>query len=172
MTKPTKWVCAQRRLRSAWASLSAWRNLGSLAAHWVHIEDSIQPGRMPRLIWVFARRTLILLVLSCRGSDDVLPGKQRRTTSSEWPQSFSPTGLCAQSRMEASLPWQLTSSSQIWSPTLTPRSPSWPLSTRPPLETDSRHIAEMDVKWKLGFDFTVTKKSISIMSRLMTKPTK
>ena len=33
-------------------------------------EDSDQTGRMPRLIWVFARRTLILLVLSCRGSDD------------------------------------------------------------------------------------------------------
>ena len=31
-------------------------------------EDSDQTGRMPRLIWVFAGRTLILLVLSCRGS--------------------------------------------------------------------------------------------------------
>ena len=47
MTKPTKWVCAQRRLRSAWAfaqsdqssSLSTWRNLGSLASHWAHSED-------------------------------------------------------------------------------------------------------------------------------------
>ena len=29
---------------------------------------SDQTGRMPRLIWVFAGRTLILLVLSCRGS--------------------------------------------------------------------------------------------------------
>ena len=29
MTKPTQWVCAQRRLRSAWA----WRKLGSLATH-------------------------------------------------------------------------------------------------------------------------------------------
>ena len=64
MTKPTKWVCAQQRLRSAWASaqsdqssLSAWRKLGSLATHWEH-----------RLLWVFAGRTLILLVLSCRGS--------------------------------------------------------------------------------------------------------
>ena len=40
MTKPTKWMCAQRRLRSAWpsaqsdqSSLSAWRKLGSLATH-------------------------------------------------------------------------------------------------------------------------------------------
>ena len=32
-------------------------------------EDSDQTGRMPRLIWVFAGRTLILLVLSCRGSN-------------------------------------------------------------------------------------------------------
>ena len=50
------------------SSLSAWRKLGSLATHWVHSEDSDQTGRMPRLIWVFAGRTLTLLVLSCRGS--------------------------------------------------------------------------------------------------------
>ena len=31
-------------------------------------EDSDQTGRMPRLIWVFAGRTLILLILSCCGS--------------------------------------------------------------------------------------------------------
>ena len=36
MTKPTLWLCAQRRLRSAWAS--------------THSEDSDQTGRMPRLI--------------------------------------------------------------------------------------------------------------------------
>ena len=76
MTKPTNWVCAQRRLRSAWASaqsdqssLSAWRNLGSLAVHWMHSKDSDQTGRMPRLIWVFAGHTVTLLVLSCRGSN-------------------------------------------------------------------------------------------------------
>ena len=70
-----KWVCAQRKLRSAWpfsqsdqSSLSAWRNLGPLATHWVHSEDSDQTGRMPRLIWVFAGCTITLLVLSCRGS--------------------------------------------------------------------------------------------------------
>ena len=34
----------------------------------VDSEDSDQTGRMPRLIWVFAGRKLILLVLSCRGS--------------------------------------------------------------------------------------------------------
>ena len=43
----------QRRLRSAWAS---------------HSEDSDQTGRMPRLIWVFAGRPVILLVLSRGGS--------------------------------------------------------------------------------------------------------
>ena len=75
MTKPTKWLCAQRRLRSAWApslmksSLSAWRKLGSLATYWAYSEGSDQTGRMPRLILVFAGRTLILLVLSCRGSN-------------------------------------------------------------------------------------------------------
>ena len=49
----------------------------SLCAQWVakdpsflqvDSEDSDQTGQMPRLIWVFAGRTLILLVLSCRGS--------------------------------------------------------------------------------------------------------
>ena len=76
VTKPTMWLCAQRRRRSAWASaqsdqssLSAWRNLGSLATNWVHSEDSDQTGRMPRLIWVFAGCTLTLLVLSRGGSN-------------------------------------------------------------------------------------------------------
>ena len=57
-------------IRPIWSeiSLPAWRNLRSLATHWAHSEDSDQTGRMPRLIWVFAGRTLILLVLSCRGS--------------------------------------------------------------------------------------------------------
>ena len=77
MTKPTKWLCPQQRLRSAQAStqsdqssLSTWRKLGSLATHWAHIEDSDQTGQMSRLIWVFAGRTLILLVLSCHSSHD------------------------------------------------------------------------------------------------------
>ena len=50
----------------------------SLCAQWVakdpsflHADskDSDQTGRMPRLIWVFAGHTLILLVLSCCGSN-------------------------------------------------------------------------------------------------------
>ena len=49
----------------------------SLCAQWIakdqrflnaDSEDAEQTGRMPRLIWVFAGRTAILLVLSCRGS--------------------------------------------------------------------------------------------------------
>ena len=48
-------------------SLSAWSKLGSLATHWAHNEGSDQTGRMPRLIWVFAERTVNLLVLSWGG---------------------------------------------------------------------------------------------------------
>ena len=57
-------------IRPVWSesSLSAWRKLGSLATHWAHSEDSDQTGGMPRLIWVFAGRVLILLVFSCHGS--------------------------------------------------------------------------------------------------------
>ena len=58
-------------IRPVWSesSLSAWRKIGSLATHWAHSEDSDQTGRMPRLMWVFAGRT-VLVVLSCRGSND------------------------------------------------------------------------------------------------------
>ena len=61
-------------IRPVWSesSLSAWRNLGSLATHWAHSEDSDQTGQMPRLIWVFTGRTVILLVLS-RGGSFYLP---------------------------------------------------------------------------------------------------
>ena len=47
-------------IRPVWSesSLSAWRKFGTLAAQWAHNEDSDQTGRMPRLIWVFAGRTL------------------------------------------------------------------------------------------------------------------
>ena len=68
MTKPTKWVCAQS-------------DQSSLCAEWVakdpsflHADSEVsdQTGRMPRLIWVFAGRTLTLLVLSRGGSINVL----------------------------------------------------------------------------------------------------
>ena len=53
-------------IRPLWSEslLSAWRNLGSLSTRWAQSEDSDQTGPMPRLIGVFAGRTLILLVLS------------------------------------------------------------------------------------------------------------
>ena len=44
------------------------KKAGSLATHWAHSEDSDQTGRMPRLIWVYAGRKVILLVLSWGGS--------------------------------------------------------------------------------------------------------
>ena len=62
MTKPTKWPCVQRRLRSAWASVQSDQSL-LLCAQWVandpsflhaDSEDSDQTGRMPRLIRVYA----------------------------------------------------------------------------------------------------------------------
>ena len=40
------------------------KKLESLSTHWARSEDSDQTRRMPRLIWVFAGRTLTLLVLS------------------------------------------------------------------------------------------------------------
>ena len=64
-------MCAQQRLRSAWASAQSdqgcpgWSEF-SLCAQWIakessflhaDSEDSDQTGRMPRLIWVFAGRT-------------------------------------------------------------------------------------------------------------------
>ena len=59
-------------IRPVWSesSLSARRNLGPLTCYWAHSEDSDQTERMPRLIWVFAGCTLILLFLSCRGSNN------------------------------------------------------------------------------------------------------
>ena len=76
MKQTTKWHVHQAKTQinlgicPVWSesSLSAWRKLGSLATHWVHSEDSDQSRRMPRLIWVFAGRTVILLVLSWGGS--------------------------------------------------------------------------------------------------------
>ena len=63
----------------------------SLGAQWVakdpsflhaDSEDSDQTGWMPRLIWVFAGRTAILLVLSCRGSH--IFHEQENETLNKW----------------------------------------------------------------------------------------
>ena len=77
MTKPTKWHVRPTKTQISlgippvWSesSLTTWRKLGFLATHWAHSEDSDQTGWMPRLIWVFTGRTIILLVLSWGGSD-------------------------------------------------------------------------------------------------------
>ena len=89
LTKPAKWYVRPAKtqislgIRPVWSesSLSAWRKLGSLATHWVHSEETAthwahseetnQTGRMPRLIWVFAGHTVILLVLSWGGSNTI-----------------------------------------------------------------------------------------------------
>ena len=77
MTKPTKWL-RPAKTRISLGIHPVWSE-SSLCAEWVtkdpsllhaDSEDSDQTGRMPRLIWVFARHTVILLVLSCRGSHD------------------------------------------------------------------------------------------------------
>ena len=64
-------------IHPVWSESSLCVQWVALCAQWVakdpsfllaDSEDSDQTGRMPRLIWVFAGHTLILLVLSCRGS--------------------------------------------------------------------------------------------------------
>ena len=80
--KTNKMACAPSEDRSVRASaqsdqssLSAWRNLGSLATYWAHCEDSDQTGWMPRLILVFLVRTrhivgfvMLRLTYKLRGS--------------------------------------------------------------------------------------------------------
>ena len=68
-------MCAQRRLRSAWASAQSDQRLRCLheETHWAHTEGTDQTGWMPRLTWVFARRTghfvgFIMLQLKCQQS--------------------------------------------------------------------------------------------------------
>ena len=61
MTKPTKWLCAQRSSDqpghpSSLIRLGAMRSMGSLGPNVSSCgqQNSDQTGRMPRLIWVFA----------------------------------------------------------------------------------------------------------------------
>ena len=76
MTKPTKWHVRPAKtqislgIRPVWSepSLSAWRNIGSLATHWAHSEDSDQTGRI-----------VILLVLSWGGSNIYLLRSSKST---------------------------------------------------------------------------------------------
>ena len=60
--KTNKMMCTQQRLRSTQSdqsSLSAWRNIKSLATQWVHSGDSDQTGWMCRLVSLsWAHRSL------------------------------------------------------------------------------------------------------------------
>ena len=57
-------------IRPVWSESSLCAQWVAMDPRFLHAdsEDSGQIGRMPRLIWVYAGRTLTLLVLSCRGS--------------------------------------------------------------------------------------------------------
>ena len=53
-----------------WSESSLWAQWVAKDPSFLHADskDSDQTGQTPRLIWVFAGRTFISLVLSCRGS--------------------------------------------------------------------------------------------------------
>ena len=74
---PHRYIIEPRHDKTNKMSVHPVWSESSLCAQWVakdprflhaDSEDSDQNGQMPRLIWVFAGRTLTLLVLSCRGS--------------------------------------------------------------------------------------------------------
>ena len=72
MTKPAKWLCAQRRLRSAWASLCAqWVAKDPSLLH-ADSDDSDQTGQNAQTDLSLRWGTATLLVLSCRGSITML----------------------------------------------------------------------------------------------------
>ena len=68
MTKPPKWVSKTQVMGiSVWSEYSLCSQLAKDPS--LHADSETCRLGMPRLIWVFAGRTLILLVLSCRGSN-------------------------------------------------------------------------------------------------------
>ena len=75
MTKPTKWLCAQRRLRSSWAPAQSDQGLrcalnGELRTQAFFMRTAktlIRLGGCPG--WSESSLGVTLLVLSCRGSD-------------------------------------------------------------------------------------------------------
>ena len=89
MTKPTKWLCPQRRLRSAWASTQSDQSSPALngwlrtQAYFMRTAKTDQTGQMPRLIWVFAGHTFILFVLlkwnTRRKSEELSQGTAKLT---------------------------------------------------------------------------------------------
>ena len=99
MTKPTKSLCAQRRLRSAWASAQCFLMRTAKT-------------RMPRLIWVFAGRTLSLWVLSYRASFHLAPTEPFDQNATVKPNKR-PLGkkwVCAQQRLRSA--WASAQSDQ------------------------------------------------------------
>ena len=81
MTKPTKWVCAQQRLSSAWASVlndqgihPVWsvfavHSMGSKDPRFIYVDsEDIRLGGCPGWSKSSLGAQVILLVLSCRSS--------------------------------------------------------------------------------------------------------
>ena len=66
MPKPTKCLCAQRRLRSAWASAQSDQSLRCALNGYLMTQTFFM--RTAKMLIRLGRRTLILLVLSCRSS--------------------------------------------------------------------------------------------------------
>ena len=76
------WQITQKlktRVLIGWVHLFTWRKLRSLTTHWAHSEDS-----MPRLIWVFAGRTVIVLVFSWSGSIIIITAERYRQEHHNW----------------------------------------------------------------------------------------
>ena len=105
MTKPTKWECAPSEdsnqpghppslIRVRCPMKEAWVLSYPLRAS----EDFDQTGRMPRLIWVFAGLTVILLVLSWGGSY-VNASKRCRRNKKQW-RPWSDCSLQEQSHLD------------------------------------------------------------------------
>ena len=78
MSKPTKWHVRPAKthislgIRPVWSESSLCAQRVAKEPSFLHVDskDSDQTGRMPKLIWVFAGRAVILLVLSWGGSND------------------------------------------------------------------------------------------------------
>ena len=87
MTKPTKMTVRPAKTQISLGIRPVWAE-SSTSAQWVakdtsflnaDSKDSDQTGRMPRLIWVFAGRTVILLVLSRGAQLSRLGGIQKKS---------------------------------------------------------------------------------------------
>ena len=70
-------------IRPVWSESSLCAQCVAKDPSFLHAKTD-QTGRMPRLTWVFAGRTTILLVLSCRGSYDSVCLTKRSGHQSVW----------------------------------------------------------------------------------------